>query len=295
MTKSKIDIQEVNRSWIENVPGIDFVGEDLVISDNIDDILLLSVRPVRLRSVVFAFCTQGNLRMRINMEEYRISANHLFLTLPDQIIQQLERSDDVVGHIIVVSKIFLEEIIPQLQNTLSAFLYIKDHPVTELNEKEVKCLEEYYNFLWKKVKHKENLFRKEIVSALLLALFYEVSGIFKNHVPIETKKTRQEELFSSFIKALRLHYQKERSVRFYADLLCVTPKYLSLLVKNVSNRTTGEWIDDYVVMEAKALLSSSTLSVQEIADRLNFANQSFFGKYFKKHVGISPLAYRKKR
>ena len=74
----------------------------------------------------------------------------------------------------------------------------------------------------------------------------------------------------------------------------MTPKYLSLLVKNVSNRTAGEWIDNYVVLEAKALLSSSTLSNQEISDRLNFTNQSFFGKYFKQHVGISPTEYRKK-
>lgn len=74
----------------------------------------------------------------------------------------------------------------------------------------------------------------------------------------------------------------------------MTPKYLSLLVKNVSNRTAGEWIDNYVVLEAKALLSSSTLSIQEISDRLNFANQSFFGKYFKQHAGISPTEYRKK-
>ena len=74
----------------------------------------------------------------------------------------------------------------------------------------------------------------------------------------------------------------------------MTPKYLSLLVKNVSNRTAGEWIDNYVVLEAKALLSSSTLSIQEISDRLNFTNQSFFGKYFKQHVGISPTEYRKK-
>ena len=80
----------------------------------------------------------------------------------------------------------------------------------------------------------------------------------------------------------------------YAGKLCVTPKYLSLLVKNVSNRTAGEWIDNYVVLEAKALLSSSTLSIQEISDRLNFTNQSFFGKYFKQHVGISPTEYRKK-
>lgn len=118
--------------------------------------------------------------------------------------------------------------------------------------------------------------------------------MFKNHMPIEVKKSRQEELFAAFIQTLALHHKQERSVAFYAGKLCVTPKYLSLLVKNVSNRTAGEWIDNYVVLEAKALLSSSTLSIQEISDRLNFANQSFFSKYFKQHVGISPTEYRKK-
>lgn len=153
---------------------------------------------------------------------------------------------------------------------------------------------EYHSFLWKKVKIKGHPCRKEIAQSLLLALFHEVYGMFKNHMPIETKKSRQEELFSTFIQTLASNYRQERSVSFYAGKLYVTPKYLSLLVKNVSNRTAGEWIDDYVILEAKALLSSSRMSIQEIADRLNFANQSFFGKYFKQHVGLSPTEYRKK-
>ena len=188
----------------------------------------------------------------------------------------------------------MEEIIPHIQNTLPAFFYIKEHPVTEFNTEEIGCIKEYHSFLWKKVKAKGHPYRKEIAQSLLLAVFHEVYGMFKNHMPIEVKKSRQEELFAAFIQTLALHHKQERSVAFYAGKLCVTPKYLSLLVKNVSNRTAGEWIDNYVVLEAKALLSSSTLSIQEISDRLNFANQSFFGKYFKQHAGISPTEYRKK-
>ena len=216
------------------------------------------------------------------------------MSLPDQIIQHVERSEDVAGIFIVISKNFMEEIIPHIQNTLPAFFYIKEHPVTELNAEEIDCIKEYHSFLWKKVKAKGHPYRKEIAQSLLLAVFHEVYGMFKNHMPIEVKKSRQEELFAAFIQTLALHHKQERSVAFYAGKLCVTPKYLSLLVKNVSNRTAGEWIDNYVVLEAKALLSSSTLSIQEISDRLNFANQSFFGKYFKQHAGISPTEYRKK-
>lgn len=75
----------------------------------------------------------------------------------------------------------------------------------------------------------------------------------------------------------------------------LTPKHLSGVVKEVSGKTVGEWIDELVILEAKALLNSSSMNIQEIADRLNFANQSFFGKYFKHYTGMSPKEYRKSR
>jgi len=90
-----------------------------------------------------------------------------------------------------------------------------------------------------------------------------------------------------------MYYKKERSVSFYAGKLYVTPKYLSSLVKAVSGKTAGEWIAEIVVLESKVLLKSSSKSIQEISVELNFANQSFFGKYFKQHTGMSPYAYKK--
>lgn len=287
------DLPKANISLIENVPGIDFINEDFAIFDNTDDFPPLD-HPMRIGAAIFALCTKGFMRIRINMEEYIVRENQLILSLPDQIIQYVERSKEMAGIFIVISKDFMEEIIPHIQNTLPVFFYIKEHPVTELNTEEIDCIKEYHTFLWKKVKAKGHPYRKEIAQSLLLAVFHEVYGMFKNHMPIEGKKSRQEELFEAFIRTLDLYHRQERSVAFYAGKLCITPKYLSLLVKNVSNQTAGEWIDKYVVLEAKALLSSSTLSIQEISDRLNFANQSFFGKYFKQHTGISPTEYRKK-
>ena len=127
------DLPQACISLIENVPGIDFIDEDFAIFDNIDDIPSLD-HPMRIDAVVFALCTKGFMRIRINMEEYVVGENHLVLSLPDQIIQHVERSEDVAGIFIVISKNFMEEIIPHIQNTLPAFFYIKEHPVTELNQ-----------------------------------------------------------------------------------------------------------------------------------------------------------------
>ncbi|MCS3310663.1 helix-turn-helix domain-containing protein [Bacteroides sp. BFG-637] len=88
-------------------------------------------------------------------------------------------------------------------------------------------------------------------------------------------------------------YTKERSISYYADVLCITPKYLSQVIHNISGRFASDWIIDFVILEAKALLKSRKYTVQQVADMLNFANQSFFGKYFKNKVGCSPSEYQK--
>ena len=103
--------------------------------------------------------------------------------------------------------------------------------------------------------------------------------------------TRQEEIFQRFIGEVEKHYRKERSVKFYADLLCISPKYLSTVIYKISQQLAGEWIDAYVILEAKTLLKSGRLTIQQISEQLNFSNQSFFGKFFKRCAGMSPKEY----
>ena len=108
----------------------------------------------------------------------------------------------------------------------------------------------------------------------------------------ETKtENRQEKIFNRFLDLVQTHYKEERSISFYADKMCLTPKYLSLVIHQVSGRFAGEWIKDYVILEAKALLKSKAYTVQQVSDLLNFSNASFFGKFFKAAVGCSPRKY----
>jgi AraC-like DNA-binding protein len=111
------------------------------------------------------------------------------------------------------------------------------------------------------------------------------------NIDSSTRK-RADALFSQFIGLLEENFRKERRVSWYAEQLKITPKYLSELVKQVSKRTPNDWIDSYVLLEIRVLLKNSTKSIKEIADDLNFPNQSFFGKYFKEHMGMSPSEYR---
>ena len=177
----------------------------------------------------------------------------LCIILPEQIVQQGERSDDFSGSFIAVSRDFMDLVIPTMQQLFPMFFMIKERPCIAVTANELQAFEEYHSFLWSKVKLKDNPYCKEITQGLLMALCYEI----------------------------------------YADKMFLTPKHLSTMVKEVSGKTAGEWIDSLVILEAKAMLKSSEQSIQEIADELHFANQSFFGKYFKHHTGFSPKEYRK--
>ena len=106
--------------------------------------------------------------------------------------------------------------------------------------------------------------------------------------------TRHKKVFEMFIELVEKYHNKERSVGFYADKLCISPKYLSQIIKNVSGFSAPDIIDKYVILEAQHLLRHTDLSVKEIADQLNFPNQSFFYKYFKSHTGCTPNFYRQK-
>jgi len=107
------------------------------------------------------------------------------------------------------------------------------------------------------------------------------------------KGTRNEQLFEKFMSLLSQYHSRERSVSFYADKMCLTSNYLSGEIKANSGKTASEWINEYVILEAKTLLMYSELSVQEISYRLNFPTQSSFGKYFKKQTGFGPMEFRK--
>lgn len=272
---------------------IDFIGNDFAIFDDIRDIPL-SGYPNRLGVVCLYVCLKGSALMSLDLRDYMLSAGMLGVILPDQIVQDKGHSDDFSGLFIVVSKDFVDGILPTMQKLFPLFMLLKDCPCISITESEQQSFVQYHAFLRSKVRQQSHLFRKEITQGVLSSLFYEIYGIYLQHnQQVRGPETLQEEQFRHFMSLLARHCKQERSVSFYADSMCLSSKHLSAVVKKASGRTAGEWIDSLVILEAKMMLKSTDATIQEIADELHFANQSFFGKYFKQHVGISPKAYRK--
>ena len=178
----------------------------------------------------------------------------------------------------------------------SEFCFSRSHPVVSLEDKEVELFRSYFFLLKEKIGDPANKFRRHIAGTLILAMFYDLSNVILRvqEESANRKQTRAEDIFTKFIRLVELHFKHERKVGWYALQLGITPKYLSETVKSVSSRTPNEWIDSYVTLELRILLKTSTKSIKEIADEMNFPNQSFLGKFFREHVGVTPTAYRKK-
>lgn len=287
------NIRNVDISSMQDLPMIDFIGNDFAIFDSIKDIPLSSC-PTRLNAACFIVCLKGRCKMNINLQDYELSEGMMGIVLPDQIVQQEKCVEEFSGLFIAISKGFIDGGLSSIQQLFPLFFLIKERPCVKLTPENLQSFREYHSLLWSKVKLKDNPFRTEIAQGLLLALFYEIYAIYQGHdVQEHVFKNRKEDLFERFLRCISESYKEERSVSYYADKMFLTSKHLSTVVKEVSGKTAGEWIDDLVVLEAKALLKSSEMSVQEIADELHFSNQSFFGKYFKHHTGVSPKEYRK--
>ena len=281
----KIGISSVVHSKHIDPGSIDVVGNDIALFDT-ESVISLYNGPSKLEVV------------SIGLREFELIPGRMVIALPNQIIEHRQFSSNFRGIFFAVSKSLLESL-PKVGNVLSFFFFLKDYPCFDLNLHEQEMIKEYHAFIRKRLKNKDDRYRREVVMGLMQGFFFELCNIFNSYAPdasaVVKSKSRKEYIFERFYESLVQSYQSERSVKFYADQLCLTPKHLSGVVKEVSGKTVGEWIDELVILEAKALLNSSSMNIQEIADRLNFANQSFFGKYFKHYTGMSPKEYRKSR
>ena len=163
-------------------------------------------------------------------------------------------------------------------------------PVNPTSEEFMTYVRFFFIMMHKAAQDTENPYRMQVIENLIRVFYYGAMGRFSLNG--KESATYKNGLVEKFIELVEEHYRQERLIGFYADKLCITPKYLSKLVKEHTGRSAGEWIENHVILDARAMLQSSDMTIQQIATSLNFPNQSFFGKYFKRATGISPKHYR---
>ena len=255
--------------------------------------------PSRLNALIIGVGTEGETSLTSNLQEFRLKKDSLFIFSPKHILQ-VQSNNRFKAHLIVIAPDFLKRINIDTKRMMPLFLQFGSLPCMELTHAESQSLRSFISMVEQELKGSETDFSSEIIGGLITATIYKVGDILTHylteHPEVDSPiHNRAEEYFRQFTELLGEHYKHERSVGFYARQLCITPKYLTTLIKRISGKSVSEWIDNYVILEAKTLLKYSNMSVQEIAYYLNFPNQSFFGSYFKRNAGMSPSQYKAKK
>lgn len=290
MVKQTIKESDLNKAktWSESV----FLDDDLLLTERINE-APMPTEPRRMNFILIGLCTKGEVMYQLDTQKQVIKPGDILIVSDRHVVDSYHHSDDMEGLCIMMSVHFFREIIQNVSDVSSLFLFSRQHPVMSLEQKEIETFKEYFQVIKQKICDQRNHFRKDLIKTLLLAMFYDLSNIIYRVQNNGKPQTRADAIFTHFIKLVEKNYRQERRVGWYAAQLNISPKHLSETVKNASRRTPNEWIDDYVTLELRVLLKNSTKTIKEIAQELNFPNQSFLGKFFKEHVGVSPSKYRK--
>ena len=270
--------------------GRGYVTNEFWIADAQDDLWRHFERPVRLGGSAIGFCLSGGCVLSLNLKTYEINEGDMFFITPGIIVQITSHSDDFTIQLMGFTSEFIRDL---HQSVNPLYPYIIQHSKLAIDISDRTKMVSFFSLMREKALRQDHFFNVEIIKSLLQVLFYEVSVLYwKKYPQEEHPHTRHEEIFKRMMRLILHHYKEERTVAFYARTLCLTPKYLSAVVKEVSNRTVTEWINETVILNAKTQLKSSQMTIQEVANYLNFPNPSFFGRFFKKHTGMTPKAYR---
>lgn len=269
------------------------LDDDLIILTDVNKLPQMQ-EPRRLNFIVIGLCQQGSASYTLDTEDKTISQGDMIIVSDRHVVDNLRSSSNFKCIGMILSVKFFYEVVREVSDISALFLYSRYHPIMSLSEHELQMFCDDFKVLSKKIGETRNHFHKELMRTLILAMFYDLSHIIYRAQNIrENHQTRADVIFSQFIKLIEENCRVQRRVSWYAEQMNLTAKYMSETVKRVSGRTPNVWIDNYVTLELRITLKNTSKSIKEITQEFNFPNQSFMGKYFKEHIGMSPSEYRK--
>lgn len=236
---------------------------------------------------------RGKWTVRINQQEYKIAAPCFSSILINQAVSIINASSDTIQYVLGFTPKFAED----LQLHLTGYAHIRAYmrPILPLTKQQMRIAVHYFNLLREIMLMTDSSNAREIAIDLIRSMIHYVYGLYNPAFHQLYSLSRSEELAGKFLALVELHSHEHHHIDWYADELCLTPKYVANTVKRITGRTAGNCINENLVRQAELLLRTTTLSIQQIADRLGFCNQSHFGTFFRRYKGMSPRAYKERK
>ncbi len=293
--KQDATLMTISHILKEDIDLINF-NEDLILINSNNPNLPFR-HPFKFNGIIIGFAIDGSFPGYVNLQNIILSPKQLIICTPGDILQ-LGSITSGRAIIIAISLDFISElnIRVRLNELMTNFLKCGKGPIFDLTDENMNDLIEISKLLEKNILS-SGIYKKDILVNITSTYVYTIGQLlneYLNSIKEENNITtkRSSTIFIQFMDLLNQYHQTERSIGFYADKLCLTTKYFAALIKNISGINATDYINKFVILEAKSLLKYSDKSIQEISNTLNFPNQSFFGKYFKRHTGMTPGEYK---
>ena len=230
------------------------------------------------------YCQRGSVEVSLEGCHYHIKPGDVYIYMASTLVHLLHKSEDAEGIMVEVDFYYILPIVNKVINVeqCAHFEYLLNNLWDRINAED--CQKENVQYQHLKL---------ELIKSMGQTICYEILNMYFTNQPLQPlQQGKKDVVFQNFMLSLFRFYRKERDVSFYARMQHITPRYFSAIIKEKTGDSALQWIVRMVITEAKQLLEESDLSIKEIADQLNFPTQSFFGKYFKQYVGVSPKEYR---
>ena len=247
----------------------------------------------KLHKMIVLLCLNGEMVVNVNMKAFQLTTSSLMTICPHQNVKLESISKDFRCYVITIQQELLTKAF-YVKNVLSIESILFQNPIVLLDEKAMALFVHYFSFL-SQIHERINGNHPEIIRCHLMALLMSLNAIYKgkDQEARHETMTRSKIICHDFVELVRKHYAEEHQLNFYADKLFITPKHLMAVIKKNTGKNPKKFIDEALIADAKLQLKTTDLCVKQICDNLNFPNSSFFGKFFKQHVGVSPNAYRR--
>lgn len=261
--------------------------------------LLANHHRISVHKYGFFLCQKGTARILLGNKTYLISKNHLCIYTPNTFFQILEKSDDLDG---ILQEDSVDAYYPAVSSiNIKKRLMMRENPIVMISPEEAANLTVLTDALHKSLNLSDERGYNELTGSIhdnyLVYLRYAIGlavceAYFSNHPVTAISQDREDIIFNRFLISVHEHCHNERTVQYYADEQRLSPYYFSTIIRNKSGKSAMQWIENVTMTYARQYLNDSAISVKEIAERLNFPDQSTFGRYFKHREGCSPSAYR---
>lgn len=253
----------------------------------------------RLNALALFLVLEGEADLTVDHMPYKLIKGSFLTLMPSHTLRMIHVDEDFRGYLIAVSSSFMNDygLFRQKNTSMLRYVEIRKNPCAVFEPSETEVVRDQMLLVRSKIRQKDHYFYKEIMQNALAGLMLELGNIFsaKKEFTASPALSRKEDLLEQFLKLLFENCREQHGVAYYAERLFITPQYLSLILKTLTGKSANKWIDDALIMEARVLLKAPQATVQQVADLLHFSDQSTFGKFFKKHMGVSPMEYRKSR